>query len=140
MRQKTSDANHLHSICFGSLLVLRCPKRPRKNASAHECKEGTDIHTTVRLGVPMSVKHTFRWKDGYQTKQLTPLRALRNRCLDCCNWSVEEVKGCLAKDCAAWVFRSGRDPSRKGVGDAANLRRVPAGVGVSGEKAAGASN
>ena len=88
----------------------------------------------------MSVKHTYRWKDGYRTKELTPLRALRNRCLDCCNWSVEEVKGCLAEDCAAWVFRSGRDPSRKGTGDASQMRRVPSGGAVSGESLVDASN
>jgi len=68
------------------------------------------------------------------------LRALRNRCLDCCNWSVEEVRGCLAKDCAAWVFRLGKDPSKKGTGNGSHFKRVPSCEGVSGAESAGASN
>ena len=59
----------------------------------------------------MAVKHTFRWKDGTRTEMLTPLKALRRRCLDCSNWSTQEVRLCLATECAAWVFRLGKDPS-----------------------------
>ena len=74
----------------------------------------------------MALTHRFRWKDGYRTASLTPLRALRNRCMDCCNWSTQEVKLCPAEDCAAWPFRLGRDPSKGGHGNKAHFKKATA--------------
>jgi hypothetical protein len=43
---------------------------------------------------------------------MSPLAALRARCLDCCAASAHEVKLCAAKRCPAWPFRLGENPWR----------------------------
>lgn len=45
--------------------------------------------------------------------RVSPLRALRLKCLDCCNSSAQEVRLCTAVDCPSWPFRMGRNPWRK---------------------------
>ena len=44
--------------------------------------------------------------------QVSPLRALRLKCLDCCNGSAQDVRLCTAIDCPSWPFRMGRNPWR----------------------------
>ena len=44
---------------------------------------------------------------------ISPLRALRLKCLDCCNGSSQEVRLCTAVDCPSWPFRMGRNPYRR---------------------------
>jgi hypothetical protein len=44
--------------------------------------------------------------------RVSPLRALRLKCLDCCNDSAQEVRLCAAVDCPSWPFRMGRNPWR----------------------------
>ena len=41
---------------------------------------------------------------------VSPLRALRLKCLDCCNGSAREVRLCTAVDCPSWPFWMGRNP------------------------------
>ena len=38
-------------------------------------------------------------------RRLTPLRAIRAKCLDCCADSAREVERCLAYDCPLWEYR-----------------------------------
>ena len=42
--------------------------------------------------------------------RMSPLRALRLKCLDCCNDSSQEVRLCTAVDCPSWPFRTGKNP------------------------------
>lgn len=49
-------------------------------------------------------------------KKLTPLRAIRAKCLDCCIGSSAEVKGCITKECSLWQYRLGTNPNRTGIG------------------------
>lgn len=42
--------------------------------------------------------------------RVSPLRALRLKCLDCCNDSAQEVRLCTAVDCASWPFRLAKNP------------------------------
>ena len=42
--------------------------------------------------------------------RVSPLRALRLKCLDCCNGSAQEVRLCAAVDCPNWPFRMGKNP------------------------------
>jgi hypothetical protein len=42
--------------------------------------------------------------------RVSPLRALRLKCLDCCNDSAQEVRLCTAVDCPSWPYRMGRKP------------------------------
>lgn len=45
--------------------------------------------------------------------RVSPPRALRLKCLDCCNGSAREVQLCTAVDCPSWPFRMGRNPWRR---------------------------
>jgi hypothetical protein len=42
-----------------------------------------------------------------------PLKALRERCLDCCCGSASEVRKCVSVDCPSWPFRMSTNPFRK---------------------------
>jgi hypothetical protein len=41
---------------------------------------------------------------------MSPLRALRRHCVQCCGGSNKEVALCCSSDCSAWPFRLGRNP------------------------------
>jgi hypothetical protein len=45
--------------------------------------------------------------------RVAPLRAVRLKCLDCCNGSAQEVRLCTAVDCPSWPFRMGKNPWRR---------------------------
>ena len=47
---------------------------------------------------------------------LTPVRAIRAKCLDCCCGSAQEVKLCPITDCSLYPYRMGHNPNRKGKG------------------------
>jgi hypothetical protein len=49
---------------------------------------------------------------------MSPLQALRARCLDCCVYQEKEVALCTAMRCPSWPFRMGTDPWRKPASDA----------------------
>jgi hypothetical protein len=54
---------------------------------------------------------------------MTPLAALRLRCIDCCGGSVDEVRRCTACACPSWPFRIGIIPWRAPLSDAERDRR-----------------
>ncbi len=45
-------------------------------------------------------------------KRMSPLKALRARCIDCCGGSPHEVRLCVAVTCPSWPFRMGANPFR----------------------------
>lgn len=45
-------------------------------------------------------------------KRITPIKAIRAKCLDCCCGSSNEVKLCSIEHCALWPYRTGHDPYR----------------------------
>lgn len=47
---------------------------------------------------------------------LSPLKAIRAKCIDCCCGYTAEVRSCTAEDCPIWPYRMGHNPNRKGVG------------------------
>jgi len=47
----------------------------------------------------------------------TPLKAIREKCLDCSAGIAAEVKNCEFENCPLWPYRNGRNPARKGVGN-----------------------
>ena len=67
--------------------------------------------------------------------RVSPLRALRLKCLDCCNESSQEVRLCTAVDCASWPFRMAKKPWRRKLDPqeraALQARLVPNGASVS---------
>ena len=61
-------------------------------------------------------------------RPISPLQAIRSRCLDCSSGSIQEVRICAATSCAVWPFRLARSPWRAPTSEAqrANLRKVAA--------------
>ncbi len=49
-------------------------------------------------------------------KTITPLKAIRLKCLDCSNDQPKEVRLCPIEKCALFQFRFGKNPRRKGIG------------------------
>jgi len=47
---------------------------------------------------------------------LSPLKAIRFKCLECCCNNAAEVKRCHITDCTLWPFRMGKNPNRAGIG------------------------
>lgn len=41
---------------------------------------------------------------------MTPMRAIRAKCLDCCAGQVAEVRRCELKNCALYSYRTGHRP------------------------------
>lgn len=48
-----------------------------------------------------------------KNKILSPLRAIKQQCLDCCGSSIKEVRNCTAKDCSLYPYRFGKNLYRK---------------------------
>ena len=42
---------------------------------------------------------------------MTPIKAIRAKCLDCCCNSAHEVRLCTCVNCALWPYRFGKRPS-----------------------------
>lgn len=49
-------------------------------------------------------------------KVLTPLKAIRKKCLDCMGGSRKAVRECDISDCTLHKFRFGHNDRRKGIG------------------------
>lgn len=43
-------------------------------------------------------------------KNLTPMRAIRQKCLDCCCFQPKEVTLCTVTNCPLYAFRTGHRP------------------------------
>jgi len=52
--------------------------------------------------------------------KMTPMRAIRAKCMDCSNGSTNEVTLCPVLDCPLYVYRSGKNPTRAGLGGKGN--------------------
>jgi len=59
----------------------------------------------------MSIRHRIRTKTGFETINLTPMKAIRKNCLECCNWTPSEVVKCEIVTCCFYKFRSGKRPA-----------------------------
>ena len=64
----------------------------------------------------MAVEHTFICKTGLKTRNLTGIKVIREKCLECSGWSCKEVDYCPAKDCALYPFRFGKYQKKRRVG------------------------
>jgi hypothetical protein len=63
----------------------------------------------------MAVKHTCKkWiglKSEIATEEITPIKAIRQNCLECSGGSYVEVKNCPIKTCAYYPYRLGKNPA-----------------------------
>ena len=59
-------------------------------------------------------------------KKISPVKAIRAKCLDCSYDQPSEVRDCHLTDCALWPFRMGKNPfydTSKMKGNAEHLKR-----------------
>ena len=61
-------------------------------------------------------------------KRLTPVKAIRAKCLDCCCGQPKEVRLCVIPDCPLYNYRFGKNPNRKGIGFGQNEKIKNIGV------------
>ena len=56
------------------------------------------------------IKHTFRknGKGDLQTANLTPIKAIRQNCIECMGFQAREVAECTGTHCPLYPFRMGR--------------------------------
>lgn len=54
--------------------------------------------------------------------RITPLKAIRKKCLECSNGSRKEVEHCTIPECALYPYRFGKNPHRKGLGKIENVK------------------
>ncbi len=47
-------------------------------------------------------------------KKLSPIKAIRAKCMDCSNNQPIEIKECPIQDCPLYYYRMGTDPSLRG--------------------------
>lgn len=47
-------------------------------------------------------------KAGHTRK--SPMKAIREKCLDCCCGQISEVRACESVKCSLWPFRAGQHP------------------------------
>ena len=55
---------------------------------------------------------------------LTPVKAIRKKCLDCSAYLPAEVRRCQIRDCVLYEYRMGKNPTLKGKGNALAFERV----------------
>lgn len=55
---------------------------------------------------------------------MTPIKAIRAKCLDCCCGQVNEVRLCPCTECSLYSYRLGKDPARAGKGTISNLGKI----------------
>lgn len=72
----------------------------------------------------MPIIHKLLTKTGLEEKAITPLRAIRHKCLEYSNWSDHEVRKCHIEDCALFPYRFGRNPDRAGIGGPGNIESL----------------
>lgn len=53
--------------------------------------------------------------------KLTPVKAIRAKCMDCSAWQPKEVRLCTITNCPLYIYRFGKNPNRKGIGSQAAL-------------------
>jgi hypothetical protein len=55
-------------------------------------------------------------KTAHTSSCRSPLRSIREKCIDCCAGNKAEVARCEIQSSALWPFRMGRNPNRAGMG------------------------
>ena len=71
----------------------------------------TSIKTNTVTVLKMGLVFIF-WKEDEQMadKILTPLKAIRAKCMDCCCGQAKEIKLCNLKNCPLYPYRMGKRP------------------------------
>jgi hypothetical protein len=71
----------------------------------------------IPYGILYNVQDTISVTEGVNVSNtLTPIKAIRKKCLDCAGRKPSIVRYCDSADCALHFFRFGKNPRRKGIG------------------------
>ena len=62
----------------------------------------------------MSIDHVTLMKDGPKKVTLTPVKAIRLKCMECSNFQYSEISNCPIADCALFPYRLGTNPTMQG--------------------------
>ena len=82
-------------------------------AAAQACETSVFGNTTVSIAHCIITQTEFQ---GQIEGRVTPLKAVRLKCLDCCAGSAAEVRLCPSQSCPLWPFRIGHNPNRARIG------------------------
>ena len=66
----------------------------------------------------LTINHVIDTREGIREVQLTPMKAIRYKCLDCCCFDQVEVRNCELTECSLWPYRMGhgaQECNQKGV-------------------------
>ena len=55
----------------------------------------------------------FVQERGIPGKARTPIKAIRDKCLDCTCGQIKAVRECMIQACPLWPYRMGRRPARE---------------------------
>lgn len=53
---------------------------------------------------------------GKKIPNISPLKRIRLKCIWCINGSYKDIENCLSPQCAIYIYRTGHNPARKGIG------------------------
>ncbi len=76
-------------------------------------------HDDPSIGSVMFAKKPWGKPPGFSNGDpivkpvLTPMKAIRAKCLDCSCGQVKEIRECPVKNCALWPYRMGRRPTKQ---------------------------
>ncbi len=70
------------------------------------------------------MKHTIIQEGKEKIVNLTALRAIRYKCMDCSGFKFKEVKLCPVIGCPLYPYRLGRNPAKKGQGGKGNIEAL----------------
>jgi len=68
--------------------------------------------------------------------RMSPLKALRLRCVDCCAASAHELRLCVSVTCPSWPFRMSSNPWRPPISPAARERLATNAVRIAAARSA----
>lgn len=73
------------------------------------------MNTDARAEYSSSAQAGVIMSDEKRTaRAVTPIRAIRKKCLDCSGDSAAEVRACELTACPLYPYRLGKNPNRKG--------------------------
>ena len=62
-----------------------------------------------------------RLKEYMTQKKLTPVRAIRAKCIDCTCGQDDEIRNCTIKTCPLYLYRLGKKPKAEQIHQQAEL-------------------
>ncbi len=57
-------------------------------------------------------------------RKITPMKAIRLKCLDCCCYQLKEVSLCTAENCPLYPYRKGKRPKENYITNPSNNEKT----------------